>query len=165
MLGNVFSNTTPTPRVEEAEVCRYSVSHSAYALWPPLRLWPSSPARHFNNHIARRLVRARARDVPKNFRCPRLMSTASPWSFPSPSWGQAWSSGSNAQCEQFNHADSDHQHCECYGVVVEPMPLHDVPPLYPSLVGLVGRRFKWGATVLKALEQLVDRGLTPARLP
>ncbi len=30
-------------------VCRCSVSHSAYPSWPPLRLWPSSPARHFNN--------------------------------------------------------------------------------------------------------------------
>jgi hypothetical protein len=27
--------------------CRYSVSRSASCLWPPLRLWPSSPARHF----------------------------------------------------------------------------------------------------------------------
>jgi hypothetical protein len=40
-------------------VCHYSVSRSAYALWPPLRLWPSSPARHFNN-IARRLMGRRA---------------------------------------------------------------------------------------------------------
>jgi hypothetical protein len=36
-------------------VRRYSISSSAYALWPPLRLWPFSPARHFKD-IARRLV-------------------------------------------------------------------------------------------------------------
>src|SRR6266699_1831229 len=36
-------------------VCRFSVSRSAYALWPPLRLWPSSPARHFNNMGLRRI--------------------------------------------------------------------------------------------------------------
>jgi hypothetical protein len=48
MLANVFSNTTP-PRVERAESVPLLGSRSAYALWPPLRLWPSSPARHFNN--------------------------------------------------------------------------------------------------------------------
>src|SRR2546430_16053474 len=36
-------------------VRRYSISSSAYALWPPLRLWPFSPARHFKD-ITRRLV-------------------------------------------------------------------------------------------------------------
>jgi hypothetical protein len=40
-------------------VRRYSISSSAYALWPPLRLWPFSPARHFKD-IARRLVDRRA---------------------------------------------------------------------------------------------------------
>jgi hypothetical protein len=29
---------------------------------------------------------------------------------------------SNDQCEQFNHADCYHQHCECYRIVIEPMP-------------------------------------------
>jgi hypothetical protein len=51
--------------------------------------------------------------------------------------------GLNAQCEQFNHADPDHQHCECYGIVVEPMPplcVHDTPPYSRSLVGVAGRR-------------------------
>jgi hypothetical protein len=28
---------------------------------------------------------------------------------------------SNKQCEQFNHANSDNQHCEGYGIVVQPM--------------------------------------------
>ena len=28
----------------------------------------------------------------------------------------------NAPREQLDHADSDHEHCECYGIVVEPMP-------------------------------------------
>jgi hypothetical protein len=32
------------------------------------------------------------------------------------------SAASNDQCEQFNHADSYHQHCECYRIVIEPMP-------------------------------------------
>jgi hypothetical protein len=38
--------------------------------------------------------------------------------------------GSNAQCEQSNHADSDKQHCECYGIVVQPIHLllHGTPP-------------------------------------
>jgi hypothetical protein len=38
--------------------------------------------------------------------------------------------GSNDQCEQFNYGDSDHQHCKCYRIVIEPMlPLyvHDTP--------------------------------------
>ena len=29
--------------------------------------------------------------------------------------------GSNDQCEQFNYADSDHQRCKCYRIVLEPM--------------------------------------------
>jgi hypothetical protein len=47
----------------------------------------------------------------------------------------------NAQCEQFNHADSDHEHGECYGIVVEPMPpMHDYAPPFPAvLVALAGR--------------------------
>src|SRR5439155_7639530 len=38
---------------------------------------------------------------------------------------------SNDHCEQFNHADSYHQHCECYRIIIEPMPplyIHDAPP-------------------------------------
>jgi hypothetical protein len=41
------------------------------------------------------------------------------------------SAASNDQCEQLNRADSYHQHCDCYGVVIEPMPplaIHDAPP-------------------------------------
>ena len=30
---------------------------------------------------------------------------------------------SNDQCKQFNRADSYHQRCECYRIVIEPMPL------------------------------------------
>jgi hypothetical protein len=29
---------------------------------------------------------------------------------------------SNHQCEQFDSSDSDHQDCECYRIIVEPMP-------------------------------------------
>src|SRR5262245_32060823 len=39
-----------------------------------------------------------------------------PPEFPSP-----WRAGSNDQCEQFNDPYSDHQHSECYRVVIEPM--------------------------------------------
>src|SRR6266545_2478242 len=42
---------------------------------------------------------------------------------------------SNKQCEQSNHANSDNQHCECYGIVVQPMSLllHRAPTQsYPS---------------------------------
>src|SRR5262249_29477340 len=37
---------------------------------------------------------------------------------------------SKAQCDQFNSADTDHEHCERYGIVVKPIPLglHDTPP-------------------------------------
>jgi hypothetical protein len=35
---------------------------------------------------------------------------------------------------QFNNADSYHQHCECYRIVIEPMPplqyIHDTLPLF-----------------------------------
>src|SRR6476660_8659895 len=43
------------------------------------------------------------------------------------------SAATNDQCEQFNHADSYHQHCECYRIVIEPMAplhIHDTPPLF-----------------------------------
>src|SRR5947208_7971238 len=39
----------------------------------------------------------------------------------------------NDQCEQFNHTDSYHQHCECYRIVIEPMPplyIHDATTLF-----------------------------------
>jgi hypothetical protein len=43
----------------------------------------------------------------------------------------AISAASNNQCEQFNNADSYHQRCECYRIVIEPMPplyIHDTLP-------------------------------------
>src|SRR5215472_1521543 len=48
--------------------------------------------------------------------------------------------GSKAQCEQFNRADPDHEHCERYGVVVKPIPLglHDTPP-YSRCISRTGR--------------------------
>src|SRR5262245_46140567 len=48
---------------------------------------------------------------------------------------------SNAQCQQFYHADPDHQHGECYRVIVEPISflVHDVPPVPASLAGPAGR--------------------------
>jgi hypothetical protein len=58
--------------------------------------------------------------------------------------------GSQGQCEQFNHADPNHQHDECYGIIVEPISswAHDTPPLFP-LISRAGRqtgsnvRWKW----------------------
>src|SRR5260370_36402857 len=38
-----------------------------------------------------------------------------------PEFPSRWSAASNDQCEQFNDAYSDHQHSECYRVVIEPM--------------------------------------------
>src|SRR5262245_5276127 len=38
---------------------------------------------------------------------------------------------SNHHCEQFDHPESNHQHRDRYGIVIEPMPLlciHDTPP-------------------------------------
>src|SRR6266480_427358 len=57
---------------------------------------------------------------------------------------------SQGQCEQFNHADPNHQHGECYGIIVEPISswVHDTPPLFP-LISRAGRqtgsnvRWKW----------------------
>jgi hypothetical protein len=43
--------------------------------------------------------------------------------------------GSNAQHEQCNNADSDHQHHERYGIVIEPVPnlcTHDDPHPVPT---------------------------------
>jgi hypothetical protein len=56
MLANVFSNTTPA-RAEKAKGA--PLLDLVHALWPPLRLWPFSPARHFKD-IARQLVDRRA---------------------------------------------------------------------------------------------------------
>src|SRR6516225_2553960 len=49
--------------------------------------------------------------------------------------------GLDAQCEQFNRADTDHEHCERDGIVVEPMPLglHDTPP-GSQLISRAGRQ-------------------------
>ena len=50
---------------------------------------------------------------------------------------------SNAQCEQLNHADSDHQHRERDGIVIEPIfPVctHDMPPLYARSLVEAGRQ-------------------------
>jgi len=33
----------------------------------------------------------------------------------------------NAQCQHLNEAHSNDQHCECYRIVIEPMPTHDSP--------------------------------------
>ncbi len=43
---------------------------------------------------------------------------------------------SHKQCEQSNHTHSDHEHCECHGVVVQPVQplLHGTPPCSPTLV-------------------------------
>ena len=54
---------------------------------------------------------------------------------------------SNAQCEQFDRTDTDHEHCERYGIVVQPIPLglHDTPPCPASLVAPTGEWFKCDA--------------------
>src|SRR6516225_10038506 len=47
--------------------------------------------------------------------------------------------GSNDQCEQFNYGDSDHEHCECYRIVIEPMPplyVHDTLACHSTTVAL-----------------------------
>src|ERR1700738_90581 len=58
-----------------------------------------------------------------------------------------WRRGSNAQREQLDKANSDHQHREGHGIVVEPItPLcvHDTPPYSRPLVGLAGRTVQIG---------------------
>ena len=42
--------------------------------------------------------------------------------------------GSNAQCEQFNDANPDHQHGECYRIIVDP--ISPWMPRYASLFPL-----------------------------
>ena len=63
---------------------------------------------------------------------------------------------SNAQCEQFNYSDSDHQHGECYQIVVKPISslVHDTPPCSRFINQMCGRD-----------SQAVNRALMPARLP
>ena len=43
---------------------------------------------------------------------------------------------SHKQSEQFNHTNSDHEHCKCHGIVVQPVQplLHGTPPCSPTLV-------------------------------
>src|SRR5262249_5807295 len=54
---------------------------------------------------------------------------------------------SKAQCEQFDRTDTDHEHCERYGIVVQPIPLglHDTPPCPALLVAPTGEWFKCDA--------------------
>jgi hypothetical protein len=49
---------------------------------------------------------------------------------------------SNKQCEQFNYTNSDNQHCECYGIVVQPIQLllHGNASLFQIPVKRQGRR-------------------------
>jgi len=57
------------------------------------------------------------------------------------SQGPARLSPSNAQCEHLDEGDPNHEHGECYGIVVEPMLSlceHDTPPYSRSLVALAG---------------------------
>jgi hypothetical protein len=43
---------------------------------------------------------------------------------------------SHKHSEQFNHTNSDHEHCKCHGIVVQPVQplLHGTPPCSPTLV-------------------------------
>ena len=53
--------------------------------------------------------------------------------------GRVGAMGSNDQCEQFNYGDSDHEHCECYRIVIEPMPplyVHDTLACHSTTVAL-----------------------------
>jgi len=61
--------------------------------------------------------------------------------------------GSNAQCEQFNEANPDHQHGECYWIIVEPIApwMHDTPPC-SRFISRTGRQ---------KVQMLVER---PARM-
>ena len=56
-----------------------------------------------------------------------------------PTFARVAAMGSNDQCEQFNYGDSDHEHCECYRIVIEPMPplyVHDTPACHSTTVAL-----------------------------
>ena len=74
--------------------------------------------------------------------------------------------GSNAQSEQFNRADTDHEHCERHGIVVQPIPLclHDTPP-GSLIISRTGRQLvqMLGANFHNALKLLMNRDRTPAR--
>src|SRR6516162_9577736 len=70
--------------------------------------------------------------------------------------------GSNAQCEQFDRADSDHEHCEGYGIVVKPIPLclHGTPPCSRLISRPAGKLVQMHH---KALEFLVNCNRTPTK--
>jgi len=70
--------------------------------------------------------------------------------------------GSNAQCEQFDRADSDHEHCEGYGIVVKPIPLclHGTPPC-SRFISRTGRQKV--QMPHKELELLMNSDRTPAK--
>jgi hypothetical protein len=74
--------------------------------------------------------------------------------------------GSNAQSEQFNRADTDHEHCERYGIVVQPIPLrlHDTPP-GSHIISRPGRQLVQMPSVNfhKVLKLLMNRNRTPAK--
>ena len=56
-----------------------------------------------------------------------------------PTFARVAAMGSNDQCEQFNYGDSDHEHCECYRIVIEPMPplyVHDTLACHSTTVAL-----------------------------
>ena len=56
-----------------------------------------------------------------------------------PTFARVAAMGSNDQCEQFNYGDSDHEHRECYRIVIEPMPplyVHDTPACHSTTVAL-----------------------------
>ena len=69
--------------------------------------------------------------------------------------------GSNAQCEQFNRADTDHEHCERDGIVVQPIPLclHGTPPCSRLISRPAGKLVQMHH---KALELLMNVDRTPA---
>ena len=74
--------------------------------------------------------------------------------------------GSNAQSEQFNRADTDHEHCEGYGIVVKPIPLrlHDTPPGSRIISRTGGKLVQMpGANFHKTLKLLMNCDRTPAK--
>jgi hypothetical protein len=74
--------------------------------------------------------------------------------------------GSNAQSEQFNRTDTDHEHCERYGIVVQPIPLglHDTPP-GSRIISRTGRQIGSNArrNFHKALKPLMNRVRAPTK--
>jgi len=69
--------------------------------------------------------------------------------------------GSNDQCEQFNYGDSDHQHCECYRIVIEPMPplyVHDTPACHSTIYAThLSNRKSLRVYAISAFELLDER--------